>query len=242
MTSAKGGRPYKSAKIADGFNPTKSGITKKDMAQAKRIALAEKKYAAKAKPPSPRKKPAKVTAPAPVDSGFVITGLDAEGWPVWGLPLGAEGTSEPTRPPAPPKVKDDSEDDEVSAQKMLADMRWVYKTLDGREKLKAMMAGDKEFMAMVKELMKAEISILTNKAKAGGSGRQGFFVILKGLEEEKPIVQALEQNQVIDIRQIERAINPAEYQMEEDEGEQVRGAGPAEIVKKAEGIESIENW
>jgi hypothetical protein len=247
MTTKRGGRPYKNAKIADGFNQSKAGITKKDIAQAKRVAAAERKLGAQAKSAVPAKpKPSTPKGTYQPDNVLppVITGYDEEGWPIFAeteepAPAGAAGTSEPKHPP--PGSED--EDDEATAHQMLADMRWVYKQVQGRSKLKTLMAGDKEFMGMVKELMKAEISIITNKMKGkDGGGRQGFFVILKGLEEEKPIVKALQENKVIDIRQIERAINPAEYQPDQDDSEQVHEISPAEIVKKAESVESVENW
>jgi len=240
MTTKRGGRKYKDAEITDNFNQEKLGVTKADITKAKRMIAAQKKL--NAKPAvvkrTPKKKPPK-TQDTNVNQPVSVMGYDDDGWPIFkSAAAGAEGTSELPSAPDP-----DEEDDEVSAQRMLADMRQVYKNLGGRKKLQELMAGDKEFMGMIKELMKAEISVITNKLKGrDGGSKQGFFVILKGLETEKPIVKAIEENKAINLRQIEKAINPTEYQMDQEEEEQDQSGGPGEIVKKAETVESVEGW
>ena len=236
MTSKRGGRKYKDAGITENFNPNKLGVTKADVAKAKRVAAAEKKLAS---PRPPRKKP---PAPEPTPE---ITGYDDDGWPIFAEPEeppppGAAGTNG-RAPITPPGTEED--DDTASAHQMLEDMRWVYKQLKGRNKLQILMANDKEFMALVKELMKAEVSILTNKMKArDGGNKQGFLVILKGLEEERPILDAIEKNKAIDVRQIERAMNPSEFQMDLEDDAADQSEKPAEIVKKADTVDSVENW
>uniref|UniRef100_A0A6M3JJA5 Uncharacterized protein n=1 Tax=viral metagenome TaxID=1070528 RepID=A0A6M3JJA5_9ZZZZ len=239
MTTKRGGRKYKDAKITEGFNKDKIGVTKKVMAQAKRVLAAQKKLSTKpvAQKYSRKKKPVSPPSGQP-DTNLTVTGYDEDGWPVFASETPVEAMGE-----KPFALVEDEDDDETSAQKMLSDMRWAYKKNKGRNKLQLLMAQDKEFMGMVKELMKAEISIITNKAKGGGS-RQGFFVVLKGLETEKPIVKLTEdmRNKApIDIGQIERALNPAADRTEMEEERDQRG-GPAEIVKKVEGIESVEGW
>lgn len=86
----------------------------------------------------------------------------------------------------------ESQDDEQSAYKMLQDMRWVYRKVSGRAKLKKLVDKDeRNLIFMVRELMKIETSIMAAKIRAkesiGGNMNQPVFVILKGLEDEKRV-------------------------------------------------------
>jgi hypothetical protein len=89
-----------------------------------------------------------------------------------------------------------SENVEDASTRMLNDMRHVYKKLDGRSKLEKLMKSDREFLFMIKELMKIESAQLTAKIRAkeeiGGKGDRMVFVVLKGLEDEKPIRDMIE--------------------------------------------------
>ena len=79
-------------------------------------------------------------------------------------------------------------DHEKSALQMLADMRWVYRQVAGRKKLKDLMTSDAEFKFLVKELMRIEAAILSAQIRKDGpkeTGNQTTFVILQGLEDEK---------------------------------------------------------
>jgi len=125
-------------------------------------------------------------------------------------------------------------DDE--AYKLLKDMRWIYRTMGGRRKMKKMMKeDDKQFIAMMKEMFKMESSIMAAKLKKGdgfGGGDPSYFVILKGLYDT-PQAGTAEDSEV-DSRQIERAINPnsdlvpMETEPEPD--------SPPEIIKPIETI------
>lgn len=86
--------------------------------------------------------------------------------------------------------KDQSSDqkdqvDEKSAYEMLQDMRWVYRKVKGRKKLSELIENDdKQFVFMVKELMKIESSLLNTRAKAKDEPNDKMvFVVLKGLEK-----------------------------------------------------------
>jgi len=107
-----------------------------------------------------------------------------------------------------------------SANQMLQDMRWVYRTLDGRKKLKKLVKeDDKQFVFMVKELMKIEASLLTAQIRKdgdlGGGGQQNFFVVLKGLEDVKVVKGA--DDKTIDLNQIQDALNPNAQRFEIEE-------------------------
>jgi len=107
---------------------------------------------------------------------------------------------------------DIDEDDDRSSAQMLKDMRWVYRNVKGRSKLKLLVEDDdKQFVFMVKELMKIEASILAAKIRKEGVGAEGgvnqnFFVVLKGLEEDKAILEQVDKT--VDMKQIARAMNP----------------------------------
>lgn len=134
--------------------------------------------------------------------------------------------------------EDDTDD---SAYAMLEDMRWVYKKVEGRKKLKKFVeADDKNFVVMVKELMKIETSLLATKIRKGeegAGGGQSVFVVLKGLEDAAVVQGMMDKD--VDLRQIQHAINPnadlVPYEEERDTGD-----APDEIVKVAERVEDDE--
>jgi hypothetical protein len=104
-----------------------------------------------------------------------------------------------------------SEEEVAEAYKMLQDMRWVYRMVNGREKLKKLVEGnDRQFVAMVKELLKIESSIMTAKIRTKeerlGEGQKTVLVILKGLEEEKQYIDVTPTD--VDTRQIAQMLNP----------------------------------
>ena len=190
---AKEGRKTKDREITEGFNQKKAG----GMSQAKldkikaAAARAEKKKKAEAarlrKQKAEDKKREMEALKNDVDAA---TGnLPAER-------PGGEGAEDPDA-------------DAKAAYQMLQDMRWVYKEVKGRTKLKKLIKGDdKQFVFMVKELMKIEASLMAAKARAKddglGGSQQTVFVILKGLDA----IPIGVSDKDVDMKQVARAISP----------------------------------
>lgn len=108
--------------------------------------------------------------------------------------------------------KEAVQEDEQSAYQMLLDMRYVYKKVDGRKKLKTLIASDdKQFVFMVKELMKIEAQLMSAKIRAkedlNGGAQQTVFVVLKGLEGMPKMLDVTPEDDV-DHRQIAAALTP----------------------------------
>lgn len=108
--------------------------------------------------------------------------------------------------------KEVAQEDEQSAYQMLLDMRYVYKKVDGRKKLKTLIASDdKQFVFMVKELMKIEAQLMSAKIRAkedlNGGAQQTVFVVLKGLEGMPKMLDVTPEDDV-DHRQIAAALTP----------------------------------
>lgn len=137
-----------------------------------------------------------------------------------------EDDSEPDSNPANP------EDDVKSAYQMLQDMRWVYKNVKGRQRLKELCADDKQFLFMVKELMKIEAGLMNAKIKRNedgeGGGQTTVFVVMKGLMDEvkvpdKKVGKVIDvgnkddgdSDQEVDFKQIEHILNPEAAPYEE---------------------------
>jgi hypothetical protein len=123
----------------------------------------------------------------------------------------------PSTPIVTPPNDPEDADDTKSAYQMLQDMRWVYRNVSGRKKLKDMMGDDKQFQFLVKELMKIETALMSAKVKAQATqegNANGFFVIIKGLEDDKAAIarlageRKLAGQSTIDLNQIEHALNP----------------------------------
>ncbi|HHT9136785.1 MAG TPA: hypothetical protein ACFYEK_06000 [Candidatus Wunengus sp. YC60] len=102
--------------------------------------------------------------------------------------------------------------DSLSFQ-ILKDMRAAYTSANGKTKLKTMMGNDKDFAAVVKELLKVESALLSAKMKKDGDGGPGnsaaVFVIIKGLEDEKRVDKAIKLTDTgVDLEQVMNALNP----------------------------------
>jgi hypothetical protein len=100
-----------------------------------------------------------------------------------------------------------------SAYEMLQDMRHVYKKVKGRDKLEKMInSDDRQFVFMVKELMKIEVALLTAKIRQKEDpqqqGNQTVFVVLKGLEDEKRFETESVKAGSVDLKQISQVLNP----------------------------------
>jgi len=178
----KEGRKQKDAIILDGFNFDKLlGMKKGELKEAGKQARKEKKLAKRAQEAA--KKEALVETPAETPSKEELEKFVA----------GLEG-----------------EDDEKSAYQMLQDMRWVYRKVAGRKKLHNLMKeDDKQFLFMVKELMKIEAQLLSaqirSKEDPQGQQQQTVFVVLKGLEEPPVVVAG---DGAIDLKQVSAALTP----------------------------------
>ena len=110
----------------------------------------------------------------------------------------------------PPDGEPEELDSDNAWAYMLKDMRSAYKSAGGRKKLLGLIkADDKLLMAMVKELMKVEASLMAtemrNKNVEAGE-RPVTFVILKGLYTDKEVDKMVDK--MVDIDQVTDAINP----------------------------------
>lgn len=175
------GRKPKDKLFKDGFNPMKKGgLTKKEMAAAARQAklqIEREKFEKK-------QKEMEITKLA---TKLALAQVEAT-------------TPEDVIGPDP-----EEESDDKSANEMLADMRWVYRKVQGRRRLKALIeSDDKQFVFMVKELMKIEAAKIL-KTKDDGSVCQTVFVVLKGLEEEKKYEV---DDPLINMKQVQHVIQP----------------------------------
>lgn len=205
---AKEGRKPKDKSITDNFNQKKLlGLSKKELAAAKKIAAAEAKK---------KKLAAELLRKERAESKR----LEKEA-----LKLGLEklakenvAKAEDGEPPAGPPAPSDEENVDAAYQ-MLQDMRWVYRKVKGRKKLKQLIDDDdKQFVFMVKELMKIESQMISAKirSKEDPGGNQTVFVVLKGLAEEK---QYEVEDPLINMKQIQHVIQPeaGEFQPEKEE-------------------------
>ncbi len=228
--------------IVDGFNQKKLGprATKADIHKAKRAANMAKarielerkrqvvelekmeKQLARAKKEVGIKDPKPIPdAPEPEDEVAVDDSL----------------------PPAP-------DEDEKSAHKMLLDLRYAYRNSrgpggkKGKLRLVELMENDGDFKFAVKELLRIEAALLAAKIrKEGGDGegkgpgQQNFFVVLKGLEDGPKMLEAAKGDAMVDMKQVQRAINPEQGEVYEVE-EESRSAPPEQLQKAAD----VEGW
>jgi len=135
-------------------------------------------------------------------------------------------------------------DDEKSASKMLQDLRYAYRNAvgpdgkKGRNRLLALLESDAEFKFAVRELVKVDTAIVTAKLRKNEGpesiGQQNFFVVLKGLEEEKKFLTAGSEDKTVDMKQIQRAMNPDENSYEPEE-ETDRNAAPEILLGRQGG-------
>ena len=112
-----------------------------------------------------------------------------------------------------PRVKEKAGSDE---DRMLADMWWVYrnaefedpatkKKMTGRQKLlQLVQSDDKQYLFMVKELLRIEA--LRKEKSSGDGGGKAVFVVLKGLHDED--VKEDPGLGMVDHKQIMAAIDP----------------------------------
>ena len=259
MTSARGGRPQKGAAITEGYNPKKTYSPAKALAlkrarsrnyQARRRA--ELKAARLARPTTPPIPPtlsdiddwgAAPSSSSPTEDTMELT-PPADAATETGR---ISGTNSPSAGAAGNEATGGREEEGVGeedgfVEDLMSDMRWVYKQLRGRDKLLELMDNDKEFLVLVKELMKLEAAYLTNKLKNRGSRTGGgFLVVLKGLEGDNKLVADMKKDKTIDLKQIERALNPtAELLGPAEEEDERMGIPPVEIIKKGLTVEQEE--
>jgi hypothetical protein len=142
------------------------------------------------------------------------------------------------------KEEEDSpeEEDGSFAYQMLRDLRAAYKSGKGKSKLLTLMKDDKEFKFLIKELLKVETAMMAAKIRrdpgqGGGGDRPAVYVVLKGLECEKPLLTAIAKNEAFDIEQVMAATNPefsSDRYVAPANASQDR---PDEIVKILAGVE-----
>jgi hypothetical protein len=190
---AKEGRKTKDREITEGFNQKKiGGESQKELNKIKaasaRAAKKKKAEEAKARREKTEEKKREMEALGN-DVNAAAGALPAER-------PGGKGEEEPDA-------------DAKAAYQMLQDMRWVYRKVKGRTKLKNLIEDDdKQFVVMVKELMKIEASLMAAKVRAkeygGGISQQTVFVILKGLDAIPIDVS----DKDVDMKQVSRAISP----------------------------------
>jgi len=232
MTSAKGGKPTKDALISDGFNQQKLGPrasnalirkARREAALAKqRIEVERKRQAAEFELME------KKLARAKKEVGIKDT-----------MPAPVEEPTQEEPPPAP-------DEDEKSAHRMLQDLRYAYRNSvgpggsKGKRRLVELMEADAEFKFAVRELLKIEAALMAAKIrKEGGDGsgsvNQSFFVVLKGLETEMPVIS--QGDKTVDMKQITRAMSPDESSYEPEEEEVSQRDAPEQLQKPVEGME-----
>ena len=220
---AKEGRKTKDAPITDNFNPDKTiKLNRAELAAAKRQVTTERKKVKTAESERRRlrreqkaldKKLLEEKLRELAKIGLAVTEEEKE---VERQELEKEAVQETQGKPK------GSEDDEQSAYQMLQDMRFVYRKVKGRKKLAELIAtDDKQFVFMVKELMKIEAQLMSAKIRAredlSGTAQQTVFVVLKGLEDVPTILDITGESS-IDHRQIASALTPegGEYEADRD--------------------------
>jgi hypothetical protein len=184
MTGTKPGRASKDKSLTEGFNSNKSG----NLSQRKLKQITKQAKIAQATLKTQRELDVLKTQ---LGDAFAET-----------IPA--------TKQPNPSKPDAADENDVKAAYQMLQDMRYVYKKVGGKAKLlKLMEEDDKQFVFMVKELMKIESNLMTAKSKENDNGSKGqmVFVVLKGLEDEIKLNTMMGPKDV-DIKQITDALNP----------------------------------
>lgn len=225
---AKEGRKTKDAPISDNFNPNKTlKLNRAELARAKRQASANAKQA---KIDNAERQKA-IREKRAFNKKLLNENLHkmaAKGLEVLEEEQEAE-RQELEREAAAEALKKEtkgetqgtsgSSPDEPSAYQMLQDMRYVYRKVKGRKKLAELIeADDKQFVFMVKELMKIESQLMSAKIRAredlNGTAQQTVFVVLKGLEDGPQILDVTPGDEDIDHKQIAAALTPegAEYE------------------------------
>ena len=234
MTSKprSGGKPTKDALITDNFNRQKIGkrLTQREIAalkqKAKRAAQLEKIRLEQVQKVQERELAAIADQLARVGKRVGVT-------------VGEETVeTDISSPDSDPQDVDDLK----SAYQMLQDMRWVYRNVQGRRKLKELVSGDdKQFVFMVKELMKIEASLMAARIRKNEepkqSGQQNFFVVLKGLEDEKKYLNVGKMDKTVDMKQIQKAINPDLSEVYGVEEKVSQSDAPEQLQKSTDNME-----
>ena len=231
-----GGRPTKDAPITDNFNRQKAGkkLSQREInalkQKAKRAAQLEKSRLEQAHKAQER------------ELASIADQLAKVGKRV-GVDVGEEAVEIPV---VPPDSDPQDADDLKSAYQMLQDMRWVYRNVHGRKKLKALVdSDDKQFVFMVKELMKIEASLMAARIRKNEepsqTSQQNFFVVLKGLEDEKKYLDVGKVDKdvvdTVDMKQIQRAINPDLSEVYEAEDEGGQRDAPEQLQRSVDSVD-----
>lgn len=126
----------------------------------------------------------------------------------------------PDQTPASISPSSESESDPEPAPeftyKMISDMRAVLGDLDVKKRLRELaQSDDKMFVFMVKEMMAYERTL---KEKDTSEGGQGFFVVIRGLEDEKRVAEKIGNIVTTDRVSIMMTPREAGIFVEEEEG------------------------
>jgi hypothetical protein len=224
MTTKRGGRKTKGSSISDAFNQLKVGdvLTKRDKAAIKRAEQMERYKQDEEK----RKMLEKFNS--------LKEKVEKAAEKVSDVP------EEKPEEDSQENVPEDPQEDEKSAHKMLLDLRYAYRNSKGsdgkkgRQRLVSLMESDPEFKFAVKELLKIESALLAarirNKENEDGTkiGQQNFFVVLKGLDDER---KYLADDKTVDLKQIKHVMNPTAESKYEPEEVVDKRAAPEQLRK-----------
>lgn len=140
-----------------------------------------------------------------------------------------------------------SEGFDKNAYQMLGDMRHAYRKGGGRTKLAQFtQSDDRNFVFLVKELMKIESALLSAKIRkenstASGGNQQNFFVVIKGLEDEPQIAAAKGRNG-IDFNQIQQAMDPTREKRDAFDDDVFRDANEAPDMLFGVSESGVDPW
>lgn len=181
-----GGPKTKDSAITEGFNRNRKGLSKAELARAKREAKARAVLEGEK-----RKSASEELERLAERAGKLRDQLGiAEGEPVF--------------------VEED-EAFESSPEEMIRDLRYAYRKGVGKKKLQEMMKDERHGVALIRELVKVEVAFLQAKLRMREDQRpeaqQAVFVVIKGLADEKKY-EAEVTGAAIDMKQISRALNP----------------------------------
>jgi hypothetical protein len=254
MTSPLGGRPTKDQSITDNFNPVKTTtLTRKEraeIARQKRTALIARKRIGELADAG-AKELAKVEKDLKANVARVREEVGVTSAQIGAQTLkanhAADTESDETLPVPPGPLEE-----EKSAHKMLADLRYAYARSvgptgkKGKARLVELLENDSEFKFAVKELVKVDTALLAakirNKEDEQGMkvGQQNFFVVLKGLDDGPVKSLGCVVDKTVDMKQIARALNPDENSYVAEDEDRSRNEAPEMLLGRVDNEDNEE--